>query len=149
MRHRVYGKHLGRNVDGRTALFKNLVQALLIHGSIETTETKAKSIKGLVDKIINQAKSKNTQRLLQTFFNSKEIREKLVKEIAPNMKERNSGYTSVVKLGQRRGDNAMMVRISLLMEESKKVEVKGKPEVVKGKEIKTREVKSAKLKVKN
>ena len=140
MRHRVYGKHLGRNVDGRTALFKNLVQALLIHGSIETTETKAKSIKGLVDKIINQAKSKNTQRLLQTFFNSKEIREKLVKEIAPNMKERNSGYTSVVKLGQRRGDNAMMVRMSLLIEESrvktqesrKKTAPKRHPELVSG-----------------
>ncbi|TSC66760.1 MAG: large subunit ribosomal protein L17, partial [Microgenomates group bacterium Gr01-1014_80] len=138
MRHRVYGKHLGRNKDERTALFKNLVQALIIHGSIETTETKARAIKGLVDKIINQAKSKNTQRLLQSFLNSKEIREKLVKEIAPNMKGRNSGYTSVVKLGQRKGDNAMLVRMSLLVEESKKMEVKGKPEVVKGKEIKTR-----------
>lgn len=134
MRHRVYGKHLGRNKDERTALFRQLVQYLLIHGSIETTEAKAKAIKGLVDKIINQAKSKNTQRLLQTFFNSKEMREKLVKEIAPSMKERNSGYTSVVKMGQRYGDSAMMVRMSLLMEEPKK-------EVSKDKKVSKVEIK--------
>jgi len=120
VRHRVYGKHLGRNKNERTALFKNLVQSLLLHGSIETTEAKAKSIKGLVDKIINQAKSKNTQRLLSSFFQNKEIREKLIKRIAPSMKDRNSGYTSLVKMGQRKGDNAMMVRMSLLMEESDK-----------------------------
>ncbi len=122
MRHRVYGKHLGRNKNERTALFKNLVQSLLLHGSIETTEAKAKSIKGLVDKIINQAKSKNTQRLLSSFFHTKETREKLVKEIAPNMKDRNSGYTSLVKMGQRKGDNAMMVRMSLLISEKGKGE---------------------------
>ena len=121
MRHRVYGKHLSRNKNERTALFKNLVQALLIHGSIETTETKAKAIKGLVDKIINQAKSKNTQRLLQSFL-SNTTSERLIKEIVPGMKDRNSGYTSVVKVGQRHGDNAMVVRMSLLIREEGKIE---------------------------
>lgn len=122
MRHNIYGKKLGRNKNQRRALFKNLVQALLIHGSIQTSKAKAKAIKGLVDKIISQAKNKNTQRLLQTFLNQKEIREKLIKEIAPALKDRQSGYTSLVKLGQRKGDGAMMVKMSLLMDE-RKVEV--------------------------
>lgn len=119
MRHSVYGKHLGRNKNERTALFKSLVQDLLIHSSIETTETKAKAVKGLVDKIINQAKSKESRRLLQSFLTNKSLREKLIKEVVPNLKDRNSGYTSVVKLGLRKGDNAMMVRMSLLTEEVK------------------------------
>lgn len=122
MRHKIYGKQLGRDKNQRTALFKNLVQALLIHGSIQTTEAKAKAIKGMVDKIINQAKNKNTQRLLQSFFIQKEIREKLIKEIAPNLGDRQSGYTSLVRLGNRSGDGAMMVRMSLLVSEKGKVQ---------------------------
>lgn len=117
MRHKVYGKKLGRDKNQRAALLKNLISSLILHGSIETTETKAKAIKGLVDKIINQAKTKETQRLLQTFLTQKPIVEKLVKEVVPSLKSRNSGYTSTVKLGQRYGDNAMIVRMSLLSEE--------------------------------
>lgn len=117
MRHRVYGKHLGRNKNERTALFRNLVRSLFIHGSIQTTETKAKAIKGLVDKVINQAKNKDSQRLLQSFLVEKSIREKLVKEITPLLKDRSSGYTSVVKLGPRLGDNTNVVKMSLLVEE--------------------------------
>ena len=51
MRHRVYGKHLGRDKDQRTTLFKGLVRSLFIHGTIQTSEAKAKAIKGLVDKV--------------------------------------------------------------------------------------------------
>lgn len=124
MRHRVYGKHLGRTKNERTALFRGLVQALLIHGSIVTTEPKAKAIKGLVDKVINQAKSKNTQRLLSFFLLDNQIKEKLVKDIAPILKERTSGYTSLVKMGPRKGDNAMLVKMSLIGYEEKKEEKK-------------------------
>lgn len=93
MRHRVYGKKLGRNKNERTALFKNLVRELLLHGTITTSETKAKAIKGLVDKIINLTKSKNT---------------------------RKSGYTQLVRLGTRLGDQAMMVKMSLIGAEKTK-----------------------------
>ena len=130
MRHRVYGKHLGRDKNQRTALFKNLVGALILHGSIETTETKAKAIKGLVDRIITQAKSKNTQKLVASYLTQIKIQDKLFKEVVPAVSGRNSGYTSTVKLGRRLGDNAMKVRMSILMEEKKeKVEsiVKAKP----------------------
>ena len=119
MKHRVYGSKLGRNKNQRTALFKNLVQSLILHSSIKTTESKARAIKGLIDKIITQAKNPDTRRLLQTFIVSKEIRDKLIKEIVPLFKSRNSGYTSIVKMGQRQGDGAMMVKISLLLEEKK------------------------------
>lgn len=124
MKHNVYGKHLGRTKNQRTALFKSLVGSLILQGSIVTTESKAKAIKGLVDKIISQAKSKNTQRLVSQFLVSKNIQDKLFKEVVPGLKERNSGFTSVVKMGRRAGDNAMTVKMSLLTVESKVVAVK-------------------------
>jgi len=138
VRHRVYGKHLGRDKNQRTALFKSLVGALILHGSIETTETKAKAIKGLVDRVITQAKSKNTRDLVSSYLTQKSVQEKLFKVVVPAVSSRNSGYTSVVKLGRRLGDNAMKVRMTILMEEKKeKVEstVKAKP-VTKKKAVK-------------
>jgi large subunit ribosomal protein L17 len=123
VKHKVYGKHLSRDKNQRVALFKSLVGALILHGSIVTTQTKAKAIKGLVDKIISQAKSKNTQRLVSQFLINKDIQEKLFKEIVPSVKNRTSGYTTIVKLGNRPGDNAMKVRMSLLVEEAKESKV--------------------------
>lgn len=99
MRHKVYGKHLGRDKNERTALFKNLIGSLILHGSITTTEAKAKAIKGLVDKKINQAKKGKDSRF---------------KEIIPRLKNRTSGYISLIKLGPRQGDGAKMVKMSLL-----------------------------------
>ena len=123
MRHKLYGKKLGRNKDERTALFKSLVQELFLHGTITTTESKAKAVKGLVDKIINLAKSKNTQRLLQAYFSNKLLLERLIKEIAPKMENRTSGYTSLLRMGKRLGDQAMMVTMSLIgMENLKPIE---------------------------
>ncbi len=133
MRHRVYGKHLSRDKNERTALFKSLIGSLFINGTIETTQSKASAIKGLVDKIITQAKNKNTQRLVQSFLINKQIEEKLIKEIAPALKTRNSGYTSVIKLGNRLGDGAMVVRMSLMGEISK-----GLPEKVKSQNSKVK-----------
>lgn len=137
MRHRVYGKHLGRTKNQRTALFKSLVQALILSQSIETTESKAKAIKGMVDKVINQAKSPTTQRLVSQFLIQKKTQDKLFKEILPRLKTRGSGYTTVVRLGKRLGDGTMMVKMSLLLEESKKAEVKASPkaEVVEEKPV--------------
>lgn len=119
MRHRVYGKHLGRDKNQRTALFRSLVQALLVNENIQTTQAKAKAIKGLVDKLINQAKNPNTKRLVSQFLTDKKVVDKLISDIAPRFGERNSGYTSIVKLGQRQGDGAMLVRMSLVTGEKK------------------------------
>ncbi len=120
MRHRVYGKKLGRNKNERTALFKSLVQGLVLHGSIITTEPKAKAIKGLVDKIINLAKSKNTKRLLSAYFSNKLLQMRLVKEIAPKLENRVSGYTSMIRIGVREGDRTVLVKMSIIGNENLK-----------------------------
>lgn len=119
MRHKVYGKHLSRDKDQRTALFKSLVRSLILEESIKTTQPKAKAIKGLVDKIITQAKSETSKRLVSQFLIHKPVAEKLTKVILPRVKSRTSGYTSVVKLGPRLGDGAMMVKLSLILDEVK------------------------------
>ncbi|MBI2022296.1 50S ribosomal protein L17 [Candidatus Daviesbacteria bacterium] len=116
MRHRVYGKLLGRDKNQRTALFKALVQSLILSEKIQTTEAKAKAIKGLIDKLITQAKSPNTRRLVGQFLVSKQVQDKLIKDIAPRLKSRTSGYTSITKLGRRMGDGAMIVQMRLLVE---------------------------------
>lgn len=138
MRHKVYGKHLGRNKNERTALFKNLVQSLILSESIETTEAKAKAIKGLVDKIITQAKSPTTRRLVSQFLVSKKTQDKLIKEILPRLSGRTSGYTSTVRMGKRLGDNALIVKMSLLLEEKKVSQAGRVPQVSQGEEKKTR-----------
>lgn len=119
MRHKVYGKHLSRDKDQRTALFKSLVRSLILEESIKTTQPKAKAIKGLVDKIITQAKSETSKRLVSQFLIHKPVAEKLTKVILPRVKSRTSGYTSVVKLGPRLGDGAMMVKLNLILDEIK------------------------------
>lgn len=124
MRHRVYGRHLSRTKNQRTALFKNLVRSLLIHESINTTEAKAKAVKGLVDKLVTQAKTPTTRRLISQFLVDKEVSEKLVKDLVPRMKDRNSGYTTITRLGKRPGDGTMLVQMSLLVSAPKKVPAK-------------------------
>ena len=114
MRHRVYGKHLGRNKDQRERLFKSLINSLFLHGSIRTSQEKAKAVKGLVDKVINLAKDKSRSSLLGSYLANEQMQNRLTKEIAPKMGTRTSGYTSLIRLGQRLGDNTMMVRMSLI-----------------------------------
>lgn len=127
MRHRVYGKHLGRNKNQRSALFKSLVRSLFLYQSIETTEPKAKAIKPLVDRIISNAMSPTARKLVSEFFNQKGIEIKLYDEVLPRIGTRVSGFTSTARLGRRLGDGAMVVKMSLLLEEPK-ARVKGKGE---------------------
>ena len=112
MRHRVYGKHLGRNKDQRKTLFKGLVYSLLSHGTIQTSEAKAKAIKGLVDKIINSAK-KNPKSIPLDL-------QELIGRIIPKLGTRTSGFTQVVRMGTRLGDQTMMVKMSLIGSEELK-----------------------------
>lgn len=138
----MYGKHLGRSKNQRTALFKSLVQSLIQWEKIETTEAKAKAIKGLIDKLITQAKSENTRRLVYQFLVDKNTQEKLIKDIVPRLKNRTSGYTSITRLGRRLGDGAMMVQIRLLTEELPKPKKETRTEEKPQAEIKNKNVKS-------
>lgn len=116
MRHRVSGKKLGRNRNERKALFKNLTSSLILHGEIKTTEAKAKAIKRLVDKLVTRAKQQtlSARRLLTAFLQDKKVVSRLVDEIAPKFKDRQSGFTRILRLGKREGDQAMMVKIEFV-----------------------------------
>ena len=125
MRHRVSGRHLGRSSKHRQALFKNLIVSLIDHGRLKTTQAKAKAVKGLTDKLITRAKkgTVHSRRILGSFLHNKKTVNKLVDEIAPKFKNRNSGFTRIVRLGRRRGDDAMMASIELV-DSAKKVTIK-------------------------
>ena len=117
MRHNVYGSHLSRTSEQRQSLFRSLIENLLLYKSIQTTESKAKAVKGLVDKVITQAKDKNYRAKIATFIKSKQALIQLEDEVLPNLGDRRSGFLSIVRVGQRKGDGAMMVRMSLLLEQ--------------------------------
>lgn len=135
MRHSIYGKKLSRDKNQRTALFKSLIQSLILSEKIETTKAKAQAIKGLVDRLVTQAKTPTTRRLVSQFLTDKRVYNKLVDDLAPRMQTRNSGYTSIIKTGFRQGDGSMMVQMRLLLEESKEgqklTEVKTQPKTEK------------------
>ncbi len=116
MRHRVFGRKLGRSYNERKALFKSLISSLIIHGEIKTTEAKAKAIRGLVEKLISRAKQKTlaARRLLLAFLQNKEVVSKLIEEIAPRFENRQGGFTRILRIGRRRGDQAMVVKLKLL-----------------------------------
>lgn len=116
MRHQIKAKHLNRDSNSRKALFKGLVSSLITSGHIQTTEPKAKVIKGLVDKLIHRAQegSVSTRRVLARFFGRRDVVNELVDKVAPSMKDRKSGYTTITRLGTRRGDNTMLVKMELM-----------------------------------
>jgi large subunit ribosomal protein L17 len=122
VRHRVYGRHLNRDKNERIALFRGLIRNLVLQESITTTEAKAKAIKGLVDKLITKSKQNSiaSKNVVLSTVAQKEIAKKLIEEIGPRYKERQSGFTRTVRLGSRKGDGAMMVKISLTEEDKEK-----------------------------
>ncbi len=116
MRHRVAGRKLSRRRKYRKALFKNLINSLIVHGEIKTTESKAKSVRPLVEKLITKGKAGtlSSRRVITAFLQNKKVVNKIVDEIAPIFKNRPGGYTRIIRLGQRQGDDAMMVRLELV-----------------------------------
>jgi len=126
MRHRVAGKKLSRSQNQRKALFKNLINALVIHGEIKTTESKAKAIRGLVDKLITRGKTGTLQarRMIGAFLQNKIAVREIIDELGPLFKTRGGGFTRMIRLGPRRGDNAMMVRLEFVEKSKKKEEEK-------------------------
>jgi large subunit ribosomal protein L17 len=105
--------HLAKNFEDRKALVRGLVNALIRNESIETTEAKAQAMKEVVDGLITKAKKNDLHnfRMIMSFLDDEELSNKLVKTIAPSLKNKNSGYVKTTKLGNRKGDNAMIVRV--------------------------------------
>ena len=116
MRHKLAGRKLNRPTEHRWALYRNQVTALLAHEKMTTTEAKAKEVRSLAEKMITLGKdgSLASRREALAFITSKEVVDKLFAEIAPGYVDRNGGYTRLLKLGPRPGDNAPMVQIELV-----------------------------------
>lgn len=125
MRHQVAGRKLGRPSDQRTALRRSLITELIRHERIQTTEAKARAIRGEAEKLITlakkglqagDAKAVHARRLAAARLNDPEMVKKLFDEIAPRYEERPGGYTRIYKLGFRQGDAAEMVLLELIEE---------------------------------
>ena len=119
MRHRVKGKKLGRDSAHRKALKKNLASELIEHGEIVTTLTKAKYIRPYVEKLVTKARKSdkdalNVRRYLRRKLVNDKIVDQLINEVAPRYKGRPGGYTRIVRVGNRSGDNSSLARISFV-----------------------------------
>ncbi|MHB0912270.1 MAG: 50S ribosomal protein L17 [Armatimonadota bacterium] len=115
MRHRVAGRKFGLPSDQRMALLKGLVRSLVKYGEIQTTETRAKDVRGMVEKVITTAKGGDlhARRMARRMLNDESLVKVLFDEVAPKFSERPGGYTRITKIGFRRGDAAPMVKLEL------------------------------------
>jgi len=116
MRHKVAGRSLSRPTEHRWALYRDQVTSLLAHEKITTTEAKAREVRILAEKMITLGKDGSiaSRREALAFITDKKVVDKLFSEIAPGYTDRNGGYTRLLKLGPRPGDNAPMVQIELV-----------------------------------
>lgn len=116
MRHKHGYKKLGRTSSHRAALLKNLSIAIINSGKIETTLAKAKELRGYVERLITRARvgDSNAHRAIFASLQDKKATNKLINEIAVNFKERNGGYTRIIKTRIRRGDAAEMAFIEFV-----------------------------------
>ena len=131
-------RKLGRDNKHRRSMLATLTKQVIMNESITTTETRAKEVRKFVDKMITYGKKGDlvSRRKVYAFVhNDKEVVEKVFNELAPRYAERQGGYTRILKLTERRGDNALMVLLQLV--EGKKEEKKETPKEEK-KETKTK-----------
>lgn len=116
-RHSYSGRKLSLATDQRRLLVRGLVTALVLYESIQTTEAKAKEIAPAMERLVTKAKRATLadRRALLGQLSTENAVNKLIHELAPAMADRQGGYTRIVKLPARRGDNAKMARISLVL----------------------------------
>ena len=114
------GSRLGGSASHQKTILANLAKQLIEHGKIKTTDTKAKLLRPYVEKLITKAKRgtladrRNVAKLLNDNYAVK----KLFDEIGPQFADRDGGYTRIIKLGNRKGDNAPISLIALVEEET-------------------------------
>lgn len=116
MRHRKKGRKLNRTSAHRQAMFRNLATSLFRHERIETTDAKAKELRGFAERLITLAKrgDLHARRLAHRKIRDDEVLKKLFDDIAPRYASRPGGYTRVTKVRIRRGDAATMSIIELV-----------------------------------
>lgn len=145
-RHGYIGRKLQLAAGPRKALVRGQLTSLVLHEAITTTEAKAKEVAPRFERLVTTAKKgtlasgRNLRRELLT----EPATQKLLQELLPAFKERNGGYTRIIKLAPRRGDNAPMAQLSLVLDGAKLTSTKpDKPVKAKAKPSKTKEAPKA------
>jgi len=116
MRHRKKGKILDREKAARKALLRSLAESIVLYEKVKTTEAKAKAVRPFVERMITTGKTNSltSKRKLESFFYTENSVKKILEELGPRYKERNGGYTRIIKIGPRKGDGAEIVQIELV-----------------------------------
>ncbi len=116
MRHRRKGRKLGVNPSHRRALLSNMAGNLILHKRIKTTESKAKELRRYIEPLVTKAKKGDLTsiRMIARKIRQKDILSILLNDIAPVYKDRNGGYTRIVKLGFRDNDRASVAIIEFV-----------------------------------
>jgi large subunit ribosomal protein L17 len=116
VRHHRAGKKLGRDASHRKALYANLAGALIEHGRIKTTVTKAKAVRPIAEQMITLGRrgDLHARRQAMAYLRSQEIVHKLFAEVGPRFKARAGGYSRIIRIGPRPGDAAEMAYLELV-----------------------------------
>ena len=119
MRHQKRGRKFNRTSSHRRAMMSNLASSLILHKRIQTTDAKGKELRGFVEKLITYAKQGDvhSRRLIQRKIQgkrSKQIANILIHDIAPSYTDRHGGYTRLIKLNNRKNDNASVSLIEFV-----------------------------------
>lgn len=128
MRHAKAGRKLGMTTSHRLAMLRNMVTSLIEHEKIMTTDTRAKELRRLAEKMVSLGKrgDLHARRLAMRVIREKRVAKKLFDDIAPRFKETNGGYTRIIKYKRRHGDNAPMSIIELCTQKPSVDTSKGK-----------------------
>jgi len=116
MRHSRVINHLGRTSSHRKSMLANMATSLILHKRITTTEAKAKALRTYVEPLITKSKEDSThsRRVVFSYLKDKTAVAELFRDISPKISERPGGYTRILKLGNRIGDNAEMCILELV-----------------------------------
>lgn len=136
MHHGKAGRKLGRTSSHREAMFRNMVTSIIKHESIRTTDTIAKELRKLADNMITLGKrgDLHARRQALAIVRDRQMVDKLFGELAGRFRDRAGGYTRIVKVGYRFGDNAPVSIIEYLPDEKTKEKVKSKRKAKENKE---------------
>lgn len=138
MRHYKKGRKLGTDYSHTKAMKRSLVSALFLNDRIKTVEARAKEIRPDVDKVITWAKKGDlhSRRLAIAYLNDKELVREIFEKVEQGLfQDRQGGYTRIMKLGNRKGDNAPMVIMELVTEPVAKKAEKAAPKKVEPKKV--------------
>ncbi len=116
MRHRKAGRKLSRKADHRKAMFRNMITSLLRNERVQTTDAKARELRRFTEKIITLGKrgDLHARRLAARTIGDKEVLHKLFAELGPRYADRQGGYTRLIKIGFRKGDDAPVTLVELV-----------------------------------